>query len=96
MTEPTGFANASSTSMKPQFVSTIGSSDIHPFPDGNGRHARLWCDLLMGQSGRPLIVWQNDRLGTAGDARRAYIGALRAADRGDLEPLLELLLHGRA
>jgi len=68
---------------------------IHPFPDGNGRHARLWCDLLMGQSGRPLIVWQNDRLGTARDARRAYIGALRAADRGDLEPLLELLLAGR-
>ena len=66
----------------------------HPFPDGNGRHARLWCDLLMGQSGRPLIDWQNDRIGTAGDVRRAYIGALRAADRGDLEPLLELLLAG--
>ena len=68
---------------------------IHPFPDGNGRHARLWCDLLMGQSGRPLIDWQNDRLGTAGEVRRSYIGALRAADRGDLEPLLELLLAGR-
>lgn len=68
---------------------------IHAFPDGNGRHARLWCDLLMGQSGRPLIIWQNDRFGTASDVRRAYIGALRAADRGDLEPLLELLLHGR-
>lgn len=69
---------------------------IHPFPDGNGRHARLWCDLLLVQNGRRPILWQSDQLGSAGEARRAYIGALRAADGGDPEPLLELLLSGRS
>ena len=69
--------------------------DVHPFPDGNGRHARLWCDYLLRQNGRSPIVWQSDKLGTAGEARSAYIGALRAADGGDLQPLLDLLLEGR-
>ncbi|MCK5447161.1 MAG: mobile mystery protein B [Gemmatimonadetes bacterium] len=69
---------------------------IHPFPDGNGRHARLWCDLLLGENSRKLIAWENDRLGTEGEARSAYIGALRAADEGDFGPLRELLLAGRA
>ena len=69
---------------------------VHPFPDGNGRHARLWCDLLLGQNGRAPIVWPSDQLGTAGEARRAYIRSLRAADGGDLEPLLKLLLARRS
>ena len=69
---------------------------IHPFPDGNGRHARLWCDLLLKQNGRRPILWQSDQLGSAGKARRAYISSLRAADGGNLEPLLELLLSGRS
>jgi Fic-DOC domain mobile mystery protein B len=69
---------------------------IHPFPDGNGRHARLWCDLLMQQNGRRPILWQGDQLGSAGEARKAYISSLRAADGGNLGPLLELLLSGRS
>ena len=69
---------------------------IHPFPDGNGRHARLWCDLLLKQNGRPPIAWKSDRLGTVGEARSAYIGALQAADRGDFWLLRELLLAGRS
>lgn len=69
---------------------------IHPFPDGNGRHARLWCDLVLKQNGRPPIAWESDRLGTVGKARTAYIGALRAADGGNIELLRELLLTGRS
>jgi len=69
---------------------------IHPFPDGNGRHARLWCDLLVRQSGRSPIVWPSDQLGTASAARSSYIAALRAADGGNLQPLLALLLVGRS
>ncbi len=69
---------------------------VHPFPDGNGRHARLWCDLLLKQNGRPPIDWKSDRLGSVGEARSAYIGALQAADGGDLGPLRELLLTGRS
>jgi Fic-DOC domain mobile mystery protein B len=68
---------------------------IHPFPDGNGRHARLWCDMLLAQNDRRPLKWQNESLGSAGAARRAYIDSLRAADRGDFEPMRELLLERR-
>lgn len=68
---------------------------IHPFPNGNGRHARLWCDTLLAQNGRPPIAWKAPELDRPGEARRAYIDALRSADGGDYAPLLELYLKGR-
>ncbi len=65
---------------------------IHPFPNGNGRHARLAADLLARQLGRPLFSW-GASLGATSlveetPARQTYLAALRAADRGDIEPLL--------
>lgn len=30
---------------------------IHPFPNGNGRHARLAADLLLTSLGRPRFTW---------------------------------------
>ena len=30
---------------------------IHPFPNGNGRHARLMADLLADRLGRPRFTW---------------------------------------
>ena len=68
---------------------------IHPFPNGNGRHARLWCDMLLSQVGRPAIDWGGAKLDTAGEQRKAYIRALWSADEGDLQPLLSLFLQGR-
>ncbi|MFA6526871.1 MAG: Fic family protein [Candidatus Babeliales bacterium] len=62
---------------------------IHPFPNGNGRHARLLADLLIAQRGRPRFSW-----GAAHDLyastpiRKKYIDALRSADRGDYAALL--------
>jgi Fic-DOC domain mobile mystery protein B len=32
---------------------------IHPFANGNGRHARLWCDLFLREQGRPMFVWRS-------------------------------------
>ncbi len=61
---------------------------IHPFPNGNGRHARLATDLLAVSLGQPRFSWGQGNIGSAGDVRRAYIDALRAADRHDLAPLL--------
>ena len=69
---------------------------IHPFLNGNGRHARLWCDMLLGQIGRPIIDWGGAKLDTAGEHRKAYIRALWSADQGDLQPLLSLFLQERA
>jgi Fic-DOC domain mobile mystery protein B len=61
---------------------------IHPFANGNGRHARLMADVLMQRQGRPLFTWGNGEIARAGDFRRSYIDALRAADKNDIQPLL--------
>lgn len=61
---------------------------IHPFPNGNGRHARLAADLLAVSLGRKRFSWGQGNIGSAGDVRRAYIDALRSADRHDLALLL--------
>jgi Fic-DOC domain mobile mystery protein B len=62
---------------------------IHPFPNGNGRHARLLADLLAMQAGRPAFTWGGGRLTTTSELRTTYIAALRKADEGDIAALLE-------
>ena len=61
---------------------------IHVFPNGNGRHARLAADLLAERLGRPPFTWGRSDLVDVGDARALYVAALKAADAGDLGPLL--------
>lgn len=61
---------------------------IHPFPNGNGRHSRLVADLLAMKLGRPRFTWGRANLVDPGETRRAYVAALRAADGGEIEPLL--------
>ena len=61
---------------------------IRPFPNGNGRHARLMADLLIMQLGQDRFPWGRANLQQDGDVRRRYIDALRAADNHDIAPLL--------
>lgn len=63
---------------------------IHPFPNGNGRHARFAADEYLRQYfGQPPIDWATGVNLQADSARRtAYIAALRAADGGDYGSLL--------
>jgi Fic-DOC domain mobile mystery protein B len=61
---------------------------IHPFPNGNGRHARLLTDLLLAANGAEPFTWGRDDLERAGEARERYLAALRAADARDFAPLL--------
>lgn len=57
---------------------------IHPFPNGNGRHARLFTDLLLEKLlHRPPFTWGGMRGVPEGEVRAAYLDALRAADGGD-------------
>jgi Fic-DOC domain mobile mystery protein B len=61
---------------------------IHPFPNGNGRHARLMADLLLERLGGQPFSWGGGTLHDVGELRGQYVGALRAADDHDIEPLL--------
>jgi fido (protein-threonine AMPylation protein) len=61
---------------------------IHPFPNGNGRMSRLVGDLLVMHLGQLRFTWGRTNLVDAGATRHAYVAALQAADRGDIEPLL--------
>jgi Fic-DOC domain mobile mystery protein B len=62
---------------------------IHPFPNGNGRHARFAADLLVETLGESPFTWGTQNPGQPGEARRVYLDALRTADaRYDYEPLL--------
>jgi Fic-DOC domain mobile mystery protein B len=61
---------------------------VHPFPNGNGRHARTAADLLLVNLGRPRFTWGRANLVDAGETRDSYIAALQAADNHDNAPLL--------
>lgn len=62
---------------------------IHPFPNGNGRHARLMADLLIIQLGHQPFSWGLNRsLSNPTPIRKHYIESLQLADRGDYSRLL--------
>lgn len=61
---------------------------IHPFANGNGRLSRLAADLLAIQLGRPRFTWGGETLTAPAETRRLYVTALKAADGGDIAPLL--------
>lgn len=62
---------------------------IHPFANGNGRHARLLTDVLLGNVLKcPKFTWGSEDLSKAGDVRHKYITALHAADQQNYGPLL--------
>lgn len=65
---------------------------IHPFPNGNGRHARLMTDILLVKVlGQPPFTWGSGNLIEAGTCRKNYIDALHSADQRDMRPLLEFV-----
>lgn len=67
---------------------------IHPFVNGNGRHARLAANLLLECNGQPRLPWGGQSLVEAGAKRAEYIAALGDADNGRLEHLLRFAESG--
>jgi len=62
---------------------------IHCFPNGNGRHSRLMADIIIEKLYKqPVFSWGAANLSSEGDARAAYLKAVKAADRGDCSLLL--------
>jgi len=66
---------------------------IHLFPNGNGRHARIAADIYLKECfGHPPIDWAAGAdLLRSNDRRDQYIAALRRADAGDMGPLLKFV-----
>ncbi|CAO5676257.1 MAG: hypothetical protein HEEMFOPI_01998 [Holosporales bacterium] len=69
---------------------------IHPFINGNGRHARLSADILLQQEGKDVFSWgahsfKGKDLGTVNEMRKTYIDALKEADKGNIKPLLNFV-----
>ncbi|HUG09368.1 MAG TPA: mobile mystery protein B [Opitutaceae bacterium] len=62
---------------------------IHPWSNGNGRHARLMSDILMASRGGEALTWgAGSDLVALTETRRRYIEAVRAADTGEFSLLL--------
>ncbi len=63
-------------------------TQIHPFQDGNGRMARTLASLIFLRAGLfPLVIHR--------DERDAYIDALEAADKGELNELVQLFTRAQ-
>ena len=62
---------------------------IHLFPNGNGRHARLFADVIVAKYGGEKLTWgSNDDLAVPDEVRKRYIAALHEADAGSYDSLI--------
>ena len=67
---------------------------IHPFRDGNGRTARALTTLLLWRAGFPAKILVLQRI--LDEGRDAYIDALRAADRGNIQGWVQFFAEALA
>lgn len=66
---------------------------IHPFTNGNGRHARLAADIFALKLGRPSFPWGSNT-GQPSAVRQAYLESLRRADQQDYTALFSFARSG--
>lgn len=63
---------------------------IHCFSNGNGRHSRLMADIIIEKIYKlPVFSWGMGNLSSEGDTRTAYLKAVKTADKGDYNLLLD-------
>jgi Fic-DOC domain mobile mystery protein B len=62
---------------------------IHPFKNGNGRHARLIADVYLRAHGRAIPIWPS--VAADGAPREEYLAAIKEGDRQNFEPLIALI-----
>jgi fido (protein-threonine AMPylation protein) len=66
---------------------------IHPFENGNGRWSRLLASIWQKLHGQKTTEWPAATSSTHPEEsriREEYLAAIRSADAGDLEALIEL------
>lgn len=64
--------------------------EIHPFVNGNGRWGRMLTNIWLALRANSYVAWPEHTIGAESPIRGDYIRALRQADAGDIEPLLEM------
>ena len=65
---------------------------IHPFANGNGRHARIFTDaILENELDQKPIKWSPDESVDDETHRQNYLKALRAADAGDYQLMIDFV-----
>ena len=65
---------------------------IHPFRNGNGRHARLITDIFFYSREHPLPEWPQTHLMSEGhQIRERYIAAMKKADQGEFSDLIQFI-----
>lgn len=63
---------------------------IHCFPNGNGRHSRMMADIIIESIfGQDAFTWNRSNMVKADETRKNYILALKEADNGNINPLIE-------
>lgn len=68
---------------------------VHPFRNGNGRHARRAADVLLNSAGLDAFTWGANADLSPDDLRARYLTSLRKADL-DPEDLTELVEFARS
>lgn len=63
---------------------------IHPFENGNGRWSRLLANIWLKQNRAPITDWPEAVIGEESAVREDYLTAVKAADSGDYDRLIEL------
>lgn len=62
---------------------------IHPFKNGNGRHARFMANLYLYNHHFSLLPWGACPLNKNDATRKKYLTALKEADQGKLDKLIQ-------
>lgn len=63
---------------------------IHCFPNGNGRHSRMMADIIIEPIfDKEVFTWHRSNMVKTDKIRKEYINALKEADNGNIEPLIE-------
>lgn len=63
---------------------------IHCFPNGNGRHSRLMADIIIEKLFKKApFSWGTNNLSKANETRKAYLKAVKQADKNMYQHLLD-------
>lgn len=62
---------------------------IHAFSNGNGRHSRLFADIIISNIfNKPVFSWGWSDLSKSGQVRKKYLKAIYDGDDGIIQPLI--------